>query len=497
MRTSVNTLDLRQLLRPLLDALPRVDHDGPDVAVSGLCADSRQVARGDLFIAAGGTRDDGRLHVDEAVARGAVAVLSDRRPSVPPGIAFVGVPDVPVARALVADAFYGHPSRRLDTVGVTGTNGKTTTTWMLRSMLAMDGRRTGLIGTLGAWVGARHEALANTTPDALQLQRLLAQMVDENLSTCVMEVSSHALVQRRVHGIAFGVGVFTNLTPDHLDYHGTMQDYAAAKGRLFEELPEQSTAVLNAGDPASRVYRLSTGARVLSFGLDVPADVGGRLLRLDADGTRVAVSAPEFGLELDLSTRLVGRHNVQNALAATAAALALGLPPAAIATGLESLPAVPGRLEPVLCGQDFRVIVDYAHTPDALEKVLELLRPLTAGRLSVVFGCGGDRDRSKRPLMGRAVADKADRLYVTSDNPRGEDPEAILDEIVAGIPAARRAQTVRLADRREAILRACGEADGGDIVLIAGKGHETTQTVGGSVLPFDDRAVAREVLWSL
>jgi UDP-N-acetylmuramoyl-L-alanyl-D-glutamate--2,6-diaminopimelate ligase len=361
----------------------------------------------------------------------------------------------------------------------------------------MDGRRAGLVGTLGAWIGARHEPLAHTTPDALQLQRLLAQMVDENLSACVMEVSSHALVQRRVHGIAFGVGVFTNLTPDHLDYHGTMQDYAAAKGRLFEELPERSTAVLNAGDPASRVYRLSTAARVLSFGLDVPADVGGRVLRLDADGTRVAVHAPEFGLQLDLSTRLVGRHNVQNALAATAAALALGLPPAAIATGLESLPAVPGRLEPVLCGQDFRVIVDYAHTPDALEKVLELLRPLTAGRLSVVFGCGGDRDRSKRPLMGRAVADKADRLYVTSDNPRGEDPEAILDEIVSGIPAARRADTVRLADRREAIRRACGEADGGDIVLITGKGHETTQTVGGRVLPFDDRAVAREVLWSL
>jgi UDP-N-acetylmuramoyl-L-alanyl-D-glutamate--2,6-diaminopimelate ligase len=412
-------------------------------------------------------------------------------------VAFVGVPDVPVARALVADAFYGHPSRRMDMVGVTGTNGKTTTTWMLRAMLAMDGRSTGLVGTLGAWIGARHEPLAHTTPDALQLQRLLARMVDENLSTCVMEVSSHALVQRRVHGIAFDVGVFTNVTPDHLDYHGTMEAYAAAKGRLFEELPEDSTAVLNASDPASRVYRLSTAARVLSYGIDVPCDVRAVVQRLDADGTRLGVSAPDFGLSLDVSTRLVGRHNVQNALAATASALALGLPPAAIATGLESLPAVPGRLEPVLCGQDFRVIVDYAHTPDALEKVLELLRPLTAGRLSVVFGCGGDRDRSKRPLMGRAVAAAADRLYVTSDNPRSEDPEAILDEIVAGIPPARRADIVRLADRRAAIQRACAEAQGGDIVLIAGKGHETTQTIGAEVLPFDDRAVAKEVLWSL
>ncbi|MHC5209758.1 MAG: UDP-N-acetylmuramoyl-L-alanyl-D-glutamate--2,6-diaminopimelate ligase [Planctomycetota bacterium] len=490
-------MDLRLLLQPLQDALPGVDQDGPDVAVSGLCADSRQVVRGDLFVAASGTRDDGLVYVEEAVARGAVAVLSDRRPQLPPEVAYVGVPDVPVARALVADAFYGHPSRRMDMVGVTGTNGKTTTTWMLRAMLAMDGRSNGLVGTLGAWVGARHEPLLHTTPDALQLQRLLARMVDENLSTCVMEVSSHALMQRRVHGIGFDVGVFTNLTPDHLDYHGTMEEYAAAKGRLFEDLSEESTAVLNASDPASRVYRLSTAARVLTFGIDVPADVGARILRLDADGTRLIVAAPEFGLELDVSTRLVGRHNVQNALAATAAALALGLPPAAIATALESLPAVPGRLEPVLCGQDFRVIVDYAHTPDALEKVLELLRPLTAGKLSVVFGCGGDRDRAKRPLMGRAVAAAADRLYVTSDNPRGEPPEAILDEIVEGIPETRRADTVRLADRREAIRRACAEAQGGDIVLIAGKGHETTQTIGERTLPFDDRAVAKEVLWKL
>ena len=497
MRTSVNVLPLSQLIEPLQEALPALERHGPDVAVSGLCGDSRAVAKGDLFIAGIGTRDDGLAHVEEALARGAVAVLGARRPAGINGTAFVAVGDVPLAKALVAKAFFGHPSRRLDTIGVTGTNGKTTTTFMLRSILTMDGRGTGLVGTLGAWIGGRHEPLRNTTPDAIELQRLLARMVDENLSAAVMEVSSHALMQRRTHGIEFDAAIFTNLTPDHLDYHGTMEAYAAAKGRLFEELSEDAVAVLNADDPASRVYRLSTRARVLTFGLQGPADVSARIVRLDGDGTRLILLAPELTVPIDLNLRLIGRHNVMNALGAAAAALALGLPPSAVATGLESLPAVPGRLEPVCCGQDFRVLVDYAHTPDALEKVLELLRPLTAGALRVVFGCGGDRDRSKRPLMGHAVAARADRLYVTSDNPRSEDPEAILDEILAGIPPGRLGAALREVDRREAIRRACEECRPGDVLLIAGKGHETTQTIGPRVLPFDDRAVAREVLWSL
>jgi len=361
----------------------------------------------------------------------------------------------------------------------------------------MDGRGAGLIGTLGAWIGQRHETLPNTTPDAVELQRLLARMVDDNLSAAVMEVSSHALVQQRASQVSFDVGVFTNLTPDHLDYHGTMDAYAAAKGRLFEMLDEDGTAVLNAADPRSRQYRLGTRARVLQFALNAPADVRADVLRLDSDGTQFHVSAPEFGLDLRIASRLVGRHNVENALAAATAALALGLPPHAIATGLQGLTAVPGRLEPVSCGQDFRVLVDYAHTPDALEKVLDLLRPLTRGRLLVVFGCGGDRDRAKRPLMGRAVAEAADRLFVTSDNPRSEDPQAILDDIYTGIEAEGRARAVREPDRREAIRRACAEAHGGDIVLIAGKGHETVQITGDESLPFDDRQVAREVLWSL
>jgi UDP-N-acetylmuramoyl-L-alanyl-D-glutamate--2,6-diaminopimelate ligase len=497
MRTSVNVLPLSQLIEPLQEALPAVERHGPDVAVSGLCSDSRAVVKGDLFIAGIGTRDDGLAHVEEALAKGAVAVLAARRPVGINGTACITVGDVPLAKALVANAFFGHPSRRLDTIGVTGTNGKTTTTFMLRSILTMDGRGTGLVGTLGAWIGGRHEPLRHTTPDAIELQRLLARMVDENLSAAVMEVSSHALMQRRAHGIAFDAAIFTNLTPDHLDYHGTMEAYAAAKGRLFEELSESAVAVLNADDPASRLYRLSTPARVLTFGLSTQADVTARISRLDGDGTRLLLVAPELGPPIDIHLRLIGRHNVMNALGAATAALALGLPASAVATGLESLPAVPGRLEPVCCGQDFRVLVDYAHTPDALEKVLDLLRPLTLGALRVVFGCGGDRDRTKRPVMGRAVAARADALYVTSDNPRSEDPEAILDEVLAGIPLERRGATVREVDRREAIRRACAESRPGDVLLIAGKGHETTQTIGARVLPFDDRAVAREVLWSL
>jgi UDP-N-acetylmuramoyl-L-alanyl-D-glutamate--2,6-diaminopimelate ligase len=497
MRTSVNVLPLSQLIEPLQEALPAVERHGPDVAVSGLCSDSRAVVKGDLFIAGIGTKDDGLAHVEEALAKGAVAVLAARRPLGINGTACITVGDVPLAKALVANAFFGHPSRRLDTIGVTGTNGKTTTTFMLRSILTMDGRGTGLVGTLGAWIGGRHEPLRHTTPDAIELQRLLARMVDENLAAAVMEVSSHALMQRRAHGIAFDAAIFTNLTPDHLDYHGTMEAYAAAKGRLFEELSESAVAVLNADDPASRLYRLSTPARVLTFGLSTQADVTARISRLDGDGTRLLLVAPELGPPIDIHLRLIGRHNVMNALGAATAALALGLPASAVATGLESLPAVPGRLEPVCCGQDFRVLVDYAHTPDALEKVLDLLRPLTLGALRVVFGCGGDRDRTKRPVMGRAVAARADALYVTSDNPRSEDPEAILDEVLAGIPLERRGATVREVDRREAIRRACAESRPGDVLLIAGKGHETTQTIGARVLPFDDRAVAREVLWSL
>ncbi len=499
MRTSVNTLSLRELCDPLGrewgGSPSSVELSGPDVQVCGLASDSRQVAPGDLFLATPGTADDGLRFVDQALTRGAVGVVAERRPALPDEVPFVGVPDGARAKAVLANHFYGYPSRRLDVVGITGTNGKTTTAHMLRSMLTMDGRRTGIVGTLGASFDGTEQPLSNTTPDAIELQRLLARMVDANLSSVVMEVSSHALAQQRVHGIDFRAAVFTNLSRDHLDYHGTMDDYAATKGRLFAELPAGRAAVLNGADPMTARYAAQTPGRVVRYALETNADIRGDVTRLDPDGTSFRVRGD--GLELALSMRMVGRHNVANALAAVATAVQLEVPPAAIRMGLSSLTAVPGRLEPVECGQDFRVFVDYAHTPDALQKVLDLLRPLTRGRLLVVFGCGGDRDRSKRPLMGHAVAAAADELFVTSDNPRSEDPQAILDEVLTGIDAEAVGRTHALVDRRLAIESACRAARGGDIVLIAGKGHETTQTIGDRRLPFDDREVAREVLWNL
>ena len=497
MRTSVNTVDLDHLGCKLSERMGGVERGGPGVSITGLVGDSRLVTPGDLFVATPGVHHDGLAFVEEALARGAAGVVAHSRETLADDVPFLGVPDVRTAKALLACEFYGNPSKRLQVVGITGTNGKTTTAHMLRSILTMDGQMPGVIGTLGAWVGREYLPLANTTPDAIELQRLMAQMVDENQTTCVMEVSSHALAQMRVVGIDFDVGVFTNLTNDHLDFHRTMEEYATVKGGLFESLSPDAIAVLNAADPMSERYRRLTEATPMTYAVEQDADVRGDITRLDADGTVVRLRQAKTGLSLGISLRLVGQHNVQNALAAAAAALALGLPPSAVGTGLSSLQAVPGRLESVDCGQDYRVLVDYAHTPDALAAVLTLLRPLTRGRLHVVFGCGGDRDRTKRPLMGGAVAECADELYVTSDNPRSEDPELILDEVLAGVPEDVLGRTHRIVDRREAIGAACDAARGGDIVLIAGKGHETTQILGDDVVPFDDREVAREVLWKL
>ncbi|RKY22672.1 MAG: UDP-N-acetylmuramoyl-L-alanyl-D-glutamate--2,6-diaminopimelate ligase [Planctomycetota bacterium] len=497
MKHSVNRISLKRLCEPLVDGTGAVALCLPATEVTGITGDSRKVRPGDLFVASAGARVDGADFVAEALSRGAAAVASERPLPLPKDVGAVCAVNLPAVRAQLADRFFQHPSGRLTVVGVTGTNGKTTTCSMLRSMLTMDGQSSGVIGTLGAWVGETHEPLANTTPDAIELQRLLARMVDKNLSSVVMEVSSHALSQHRVDGVDFDLGVFTNLSQDHLDYHGSMEAYAAAKGRLFAGLLPDATAVLNGDDPLSQRFADETVARVLTYGLQPGVDVHGDVRRLDAHGTGFQLVCERGARRIDMSMRQVGRHNVANALAAASAGHVLGLSASALRAGLSALAAVPGRLEPVDCGQDFRVLVDYAHTPDALEQVLALLRPLTRGRLHVVFGCGGDRDAGKRPLMGAAAARHGDVLYVTSDNPRGEPPATILDEVLAGMPQAARREAISLVDRREAIQTACREARGGDVVLVAGKGHETTQTIGEQVLPFDDRDVAREVLWTL
>jgi UDP-N-acetylmuramoyl-L-alanyl-D-glutamate--2,6-diaminopimelate ligase len=480
-----------------LDELWRAAPEGvrtgfADRDVGGLACDSRQVRAGDCFIAVPGEREDGFRYVADALARGAAAVVAGRPPDGPPGVPWLVVPDVRAAAARLADAYFGHPSQRLAVIGVTGTKGKTTTAFLIRSIFEAAGTPCGLLGTVRFVVGRRSFDAPQTTPGPLELQAHFAEMAGAGCGAAVMEVSSHALVHRRVDAVRFRAAVFTNLAQDHLDFHKTMEAYREAKGLLFRGLEPGAVAILNRDDAATPYYAERTRAAVLGFGLRPEAEIRADIHAVTFRGTRLTLRAG--AREAPVASRLMGRHNVYNILAAAAAGLALGVPLDDIRRGVEALEAVPGRLEPVDAGQDFAVMVDYAHTEDALRNVLTCLRPLTKGRLICVFGCGGDRDRGKRPKMGRAAEELADVVVLTSDNPRSEDPEAILAEIRGGLTAPERALT--LLDRREAIRRAVGLAAAGDIVLIAGKGHEAYQIFGDQKVPFDDRDVAREALQS-
>lgn len=486
------------ILRELLEAMgaPGLAGDA-EREVLRLASDSRRVRPGDLFFALAGLRQDGRAHVRQALESGAVAAVVERGLEAAEG-PLVRVAEPRRALAEAADRFHGSPSRRLRLVGLTGTNGKTTTSWMLESVFRVAGLAPGIVGTTGIRFGAVARPNPYTTPEAGDLQALLREMADAGVGAVALEVSSHALVQRRAYGLSFDVVVFSNLTRDHLDYHGTMESYLDAKLMLFDGrngTPPGKTAaaVVNADDPhAGAVLEAARrgGLRPVRYGAAPGADV--RLARVEAvpDGLVVALEA---GAPSELRLPLLGRYNAWNAAAAFAAARALGIAPERALAGLAAVPAVPGRLESVAAGQPFTVVVDYAHTPDALERALAAVREHAPGRLSLVFGCGGDRDRGKRPVMGRVARAAADEVWVTSDNPRGEDPAAIAAEILAG--AGGEGGPVRLElDRRAAIAAALSGARPGDAVLIAGKGHETTQTVGDRVLPFDDREVARGLL---
>src|SRR5262245_1766367 len=464
----------------------------PELEIQSISSDSRTVGPGALFFAVRGTHEDGSRYLEDAIARGALAVVVEQA-VVPLDVPVLLVPDCRLAKARVAQAFYREPARDLALYGITGTNGKTTTAFMLKAILDYEGRPAGLLGTVGNDSGRGIERASNTTPDPIELNRLLAQMVDRNLKAAAMEVSSHALLQQRVAGLAFRAGVFTNLTPEHLDYHGSMEDYARAKAMLFEGLAPEAHAILNLDDPWSAFMRDRTRAQVVTYGLGAGADVRARVRRMAIDGMAFDLLSP-FG-QIDGACRFMGRHSPASLPAAASAALATGVSLGAIKGGIEALRRVPGRLEPVDRGQDFRVLIDYAHTDDALRKVLSNLRPLTRGRLIVVFGCGGDRDRAKRPRMGRVATDIADLAVVTSDNPRSEDPQAIIGDILAGVPDDVKCRVE--ADRRAAIELALRTARGGDIVVIAGKGHEDYQIVRDEKIPFDDRSVAEEVLWKL
>ncbi len=505
-------IQLSSLLAALPPELAPSEPPRADPGIGGVSIDSRAVAPGDLFVALRGENADGHDYLAQAAALGAVALLVEAAPDaagLPPAIV---VPDTRQALGPVALRFYGDPASELSLVGVTGTNGKTSTTFLVESILAAAGRSVGLIGTVEVrFAGERRRAL-NTTPESLELQRLLREMRTQGVDAAVMEVSSHGLVMGRVHGVGFDVAALTNLTQDHLDFHGDMEAYAAAKARLFRHhLKPGGIAVVNLDEPRAPSFldaALAGGGRTLGVSRrpDAKADVRVAEAEVSLSGVTARLELPTG--PLDVTLPLVGDFNVENLIVAVGIAVALELPPEAIARGLASCPQVPGRMERV--GERHAeapvVLVDYAHTPDAVEKLLRAVRPLTTGRVIAVFGCGGDRDRTKRPKMAAAVARFADRAVLTSDNPRTEDPEAILREVEQGLGAMRRVEPEALAtnerayvtraDRREAIALAIGAARPGDTVVIAGKGHEDYQIIGRERLPFDDRAEARRALRS-
>lgn len=481
-------------LSEILSPEKRLTARDRDAEISDLASDSRGVKPGTLFFAIRGTEADGHDFVETAIANGAAAVVVER-PEMAELPGAIVVASTRRTLAETAAAWFGHPSRKLSLVGVTGTNGKTTSTYLLWHAWKKLGLRAGLVGTVAYHIGERSRESRLTTPGPLELQELLAEMVEERVTHAAMEASSIALAQDRVAGTHFRVALFTNLTLDHLDYHGTLESYLEAKLRLFREMrPEW--AVLNRDDAAfEKILAATTAENRLTYSLSSrDADIVVEEANFTADGIDAKLRGPEGTFRL--AAPLLGRHNLANSLGAIATCLALGIKPSDAAAALSDCLGAPGRLERVDCGADRpRVFVDYAHSPDALENVLGILGEIRAkighGKLITVFGCGGDRDRTKRPYMARAVSSASDVTVVTSDNPRFEDPESILDEIEPGV-LSDRTRYVRQVNRRAAIHEALSMASPDDIVLIAGKGHENYQIVGGQKLPFDDRAVVKD-----
>lgn len=493
--------------------------------MSAVCDDSRDVTPGALFVAVAGTRASGAAFVDDAVARGAVAIVADgdikragRRQAdgsghaatlrtgaagatVEAGPVAILVPDARRALARLAAVFHGLDQVQADgglaVTGVTGTNGKTTIAYMLRGLLRAAGRPTAMLGTIEYDLVGRRMSANLTTPGSVALTRHLIEAHAAGARHVVMEVSSHSLDQRRTDGIRFSTAIFTNLTQDHLDYHRTREDYLRAKQGLFDGLARDAVAIVNADEPASEKVVVNCRARIIRYGICKPADIRARIIEEGPSGGRFAFVCEGAcrGVAFEARTQLVGRHNVSNAVAAAAAGWAMGLDVEAIQRGLAALTHVPGRLERVETGLlGFDVFVDYAHTDDALKNVLRAVRPLTRGRLWCVFGCGGDRDRTKRPLMARAVAEGADAFIITSDNPRTEDPLAIIAEIERGLTVEDQARAMVVPQRAEAIHRAIGLLEPGDMLVIAGKGHEDYQILGTEKVHFDDVEVARAAI---
>ncbi len=467
--------------------------------VTGIAYDSRRVAPGQVFVALKGQHADGAAFARQAIERGAAAIVSEQPAPADLHVAWTMVEDARLALALLAAAFYRHPSADMQVVGITGTNGKTTTAYLIASIFDAANIRCGILGTVAYRVGPEEHDVreaARTTPEAPDVQGLLREMADRGCGACAMEVSSHALSLRRIDGVRFAAGVFTNLTRDHLDFHEDMEAYFQAKRRLFEMLPRDAPSLINLDDPRGAALA-DAGGHPVTYAINRAADIAPGPLSFSLDGLRFDVRTPRGTVRV--RSKLVGRPNVYNILAAVSTAIALDLPFDAIERGLQALDGVPGRFQVVSGPKDeVTVVVDYAHTDDALRNLLETARPLAGGRLITVFGCGGDRDRTKRPLMGAVAGRLSDLIVITSDNPRSEDPARIIEEIQRGITADTRRDSeqrlMTIVDRRDAIAKAIELARPGDLVLIAGKGHEKYQVIGERVLPFDDVAAAGDAL---
>lgn len=473
--------------------------------VESLTCDSRQVTSGTLFFALRGSRTDGHQYIKQAVAAGAAAIVLEDPGCAPDTVPWVQVADGRVSMAHLAARFYGYPTRELPLVGITGTNGKTTTTYLVEGIMQAAGMPAAVLGTISYRFGSTVIEASHTTPESTELQGIFRQLADAGAQAFVMEVSSHSLEQHRVDGCSFNVGIFTNLTRDHLDYHGSMEAYGAAKQRLFSELLQGDScrAVINLDDPAAEAFAAAAACPVITYGLAEGADITAQQLTSTVEG--ISGQLVLKGQQVPFHSRLVGSYNLSNILAAVATGVALGLTPQQIVSGIEQQKSVPGRLERVATTCGVTCLVDYAHTGDALENVLSTLKQLATGRIITVFGCGGDRDNGKRPIMGRIAAQYSDLAVVTSDNPRTEDPQRILEQIRGGITplGVREYQLnecvpgkirdkgfVVLENRREAIRRAAGLAQPGDILLLAGKGHEDYQIIGTTKHHFDDREEA-------
>lgn len=487
-------MPIAKALSSILEGIGTVSTKGDlQVSVGGMSMDSRQVRPGDLYVCVPGFKVDGHDFASAAVASGAAALLVER--FLPLEVPQVQVSNVRQAMGLFASVVYDRPSERLELVGVTGTNGKTTITYLIEKIAVKNGKKAGLIGTLGSRINGREIPGERTTPEAIDVQQLLAEMVAEGVNLAVMEVSSHALDLGRVAGCEFAAGIFTNLTQDHLDYHKTMEEYLKAKSLLFSNLKgklQPKISVLNRDDPAFPELSQASAAPVVSYGIENPADYRAENVEVSTEGVRFQVRFRDQVQQIRYATP--GIFSVYNALAAFAWGVERGFDREKVAEALGEISGVPGRFESIRLGQPFQVVVDYAHTPDGLVNVVRTARSFTKGKLITVFGCGGDRDRGKRPLMGEAASQWSDFIIVTSDNPRTEDPDQIIREILSGISGV---DYVALRDRREAIWSACRMAKAGDTILVAGKGHETYQIFGTEVQPFDDREVAAEALRGL